>query len=81
MVRQIMDHRVDTGPISNAELPDVFELEVILKTGYFQISLGWEGVQEKLEVGEACANRIDRHDCLEHLKGPVDTRVSVCVWG
>ena len=32
VVRQIMDHRVDTGPLSSAEPADVFELEVILKT-------------------------------------------------
>lgn len=32
VVRQIMDHRVGTGPISSAEPIDVFELEVILRT-------------------------------------------------
>lgn len=32
VVRQIMDHRVGTRPISSAQPTDVFELEVILRT-------------------------------------------------
>lgn len=32
VVRQIMDHRAGTGPISNAEPTDVFELETVLRT-------------------------------------------------
>lgn len=32
VVRQIMDHRVGTGPISSAEPTDVFDLEMILRT-------------------------------------------------
>lgn len=31
VVRQIMDHRVGTEPISSAEPTDVFELEIILR--------------------------------------------------
>lgn len=32
VVRQIMDHRVGTRPISSEQPTDVFELEVILRT-------------------------------------------------
>lgn len=32
VVRQIMDHRVDIGPISSAEPANVFELEIVLRT-------------------------------------------------
>lgn len=41
--------------------------------------MGWEGVKEKLEVGETYANRIVGGDCLKHLKGTVDSSVPACV--
>lgn len=38
VVRHILDHRVGTGPISNAEPVDVFEPEVVLRTYSFKVS-------------------------------------------
>jgi len=65
VIRESVDHRLGTGPVSTVEPTDFFQPEVVWRTWCLTMSSaqrGWAEVREGMEVAKTYSNGIDAGD-------------------